>query len=388
MYKKLDKIVISHLMIILFWGLLFKNKMLVEGGPILNAVSLILFFTLYGLIYTEISNKKIPRFFSILVIFTSLLPLSLILINDFPYKVAFALISLASTSVFIKRYVILENIKYINILPISRKSTQIFTIGLVFFIFAVIYLFDIEQVMINIFTQIIFLIMEIFFILFLKEKELAFENTFKLYYLSDYMTSERDEFARIIHDDIIQDIFASRNYLSSKNPNIEYSKNILSNLEEKARKIMKFYQSSLFEKANLETSILAIFDNVSSLYPNRNIKIQRFINRNFIEDKRIIRLISIVSKELINNIYKHSEAKYLSYKLYKKENCVLIEIDSDGVSREDFNNIKESRRGVLLLNLLIGSNSGNIIYELNKDILSTRVYLEVDNSENYFVGRS
>ena len=115
MYKKLEKIVISHLMIILFWGLLFKNKMLVEEGPILNAVSLILFFTLYGLIYTEISNKKIPQRFSILVIFTSLLPLSLILINDLLYKAAFLFISLISTSVFIKRYLNLDNIKYVSI---------------------------------------------------------------------------------------------------------------------------------------------------------------------------------------------------------------------------------------------------------------------------------
>ena len=136
MYKKLEKIVISHLMIILFWGLLFKNNMLVKEDPILNAVSLILFFTLYGLIYTEITNKKIPQRFSVLVIFTSLLPLSLILINDLPYKFILVLISIISTCLFIKKYLVLENIKYINILPISRKSTQIFTIGLVFFIFA------------------------------------------------------------------------------------------------------------------------------------------------------------------------------------------------------------------------------------------------------------
>ena len=147
MYKKLEKIVISHLMIILFWGLLFKNKMLVEEGPILNGLSLILFFTLYGLIYTEISNRNIPQRFSILVIFTSFLPLSLILINDMPYKLIFALISIISTSLFIKKYLVLENIKYINILPISRKSSQIFTISLVFFIFAVIYLFDIDTLM-------------------------------------------------------------------------------------------------------------------------------------------------------------------------------------------------------------------------------------------------
>ncbi|MSS77254.1 histidine kinase [Anaerococcus sp. WCA-380-WT-2B] len=385
MYKKLEKIVISHLMIILFWGLLFKNKMLVKEGPILNAVSLILVFTLYGLIYTEISNKKIPQRFSVLVIFSSLLPLGLILINDLPYKLAFFLISLISTSLFIKRYIILDNVKYINILPISRKSTQIFTIGLVFFIFVVIYLFDIDTVMINIFIQIIFLITEFFFILFLKEKELAFEKTFKLYYLSDYMASERDEFAMIIHDDIIQDIFASKNYLSSKNPDIEYSKKILTSLEKKARNIMKFYQSSLFEKANLETSLSAIFDNVSSLYPNKNIKITKLIYSDLTEDKKLIRLISIISKELINNVYKHSDAKYLSYELYKKGNLVYIEMESDGASLVDFNKIRESKRGVLLLNLLIDSNSGNISYGLNKDILTTKVSLEVERDENYFV---
>ncbi|WP_296128858.1 histidine kinase [uncultured Anaerococcus sp.] len=359
--------------------------MLIEEGPILNGISLILFFTLYGLIYTEISNKNIPEKISIIAILTSLLPLSLILINALPYKFLFALISIISTSLFIKRYLILENIKYINILPISRKSTQIFTIGLVFFIFAVIYLFDIDTVMINIFIQIIFLITEFFFILFLKEKELAYDKTFKLYYLSDYMASERDEFARIIHDDIIQDIFASKNYLSSKNPDIEYTKNILRELEKKARNIMKFYQSSLFEKANLETSLLAIFDNVSSLYPDKNIEITKLIDRDLTEDKRLIRLIAIISKELINNVYKHSDAKYLSYKLYKKGNFVYIDMESDGASPADFNKIKDSKRGVLVIKLLIDSNAGNISYGLNKDILSTRVCLEVERDENYFV---
>lgn len=373
-------------MVILFWGLLFKNKTLVEEGPVLNAVSLILLYTLYGLIYTEISNKKIPGRISILTVFTSLLPLSLTLINTLPHKVVFALISIGSTSLFMKKYLVLENVKYINILPISRKSSQLFTLGLIFFICGVMYLFDIDLLMINIFIQIVFLIIEFFFILFLKEKELAFEKTFKLYYLSDYMARERDEFARIIHDDILQDIYASKNYLSSKNPDINYSKNILRELERKTRNLMKFYQSSLFEKADLEGSLLAIFDNVSSLYPHKNIEITKGIASDLTEDKRLIRLISIISKELINNVYKHSDANYLSYKLYKKGNFVYIEMESDGTGPDDYNKIKDSKRGVLLLNLLIDSNAGNISYGLNKDILSTRVCLEVDQDENYFVG--
>lgn len=59
-------------------------------------------------------------------------------------------------------------------------------------------------------------------------------------------------------------------------------------------------------------------------------------------------------------------------------------MESDGANLSDFNKIKESKRGVLLLKLLIDSKSGNISYSLNKDILTTKVSLEVEGNENYF----
>lgn len=86
--------------------------------------SLILFFTLYGLIYTEISNKKIPQRFSVLVILTSLLSLSLILINDLPYKVALFLISL----LFILR-IIIETKKYYIKKALVSKNGKFHFIG-------------------------------------------------------------------------------------------------------------------------------------------------------------------------------------------------------------------------------------------------------------------
>ena len=59
-------------------------------------------------------------------------------------------------------------------------------------------------------------------------------------------------------------------------------------------------------------------------------------------------------------------------------------MDSDGASPADFNKIKDSKRGVLVIKLLIDSNSGDISYGLNKDILTTKVSLEVIRDENYF----
>lgn len=121
-------------------------------------------------------------------------------------------------------------------------------------------------------------------------------------------------------------------------------KNILTKLEKKARDIMKFYQLSLFEKASFETSISTIFENVSSLYSHKDIEIEKVIDTGLIIDKDCMRVIFIISKELINNVYKHSDATYLNYKIYKKEEFILIEINSDGASLEDFANIKESKK--------------------------------------------
>ena len=90
----------------------------------------------------------------------------------------------------------------------------------------------------------------------------------------------------------------------------------------------------------------------------------------------MIKLISTISKELVNNIYKHSKGTYLTYKISEEENAIIIELKSDGTSSEDYERIRNSKRGVLLLNLLVDSNSGNIKYKLNGDILYTKVYLE------------
>lgn len=385
MYRRLLKIILGHLCIILYWGFLYKTGNIIKEIPVLNVVSIILLMTLYFLIYTEISNKKISLWISNIFTLISLFPLAMILGNFVKNQMIFGIISVASTFVYVKIYMNYPNARKINILPISKQATNIFAIFFLVVSILIIHLFNIGSFMINIFYQLIFLAIESFFVLFLKEKEDAYEKTYKLYYLSDYMANERDEFARIIHDDIIQDIFASKNYLSLKEPDIVHAKDILNKLEKKARDIMKFYQSSLFEKANLETSISAIFDNVSSLYVNKDIKVEKVIDSRLLVGKKCIRVISVISKELINNVYKHSNATYLNYKIYNKDDFLIIEIDSDGASSEDFNNIKESKRGVLLLNLLIDSNSGNITYELNEGVLSTTVVLEVESDENSFI---
>jgi len=270
-----------------------------------------------------------------------------------------------------------------NILPISKKMTKILTAAIVLISFTLIYFLDLNAFIMNIFNQLIFLIFELCFILFLIERENNYEKNFKLYYLSDYMGQERNEFARIVHDDIIQDIYAAKNYLSLKNPDINYSKEILNNLEEKSRNIMKFYQNYLFENLDLKENILSIFENIKNLYPNKNFKIEKIISDDIkkIENNSLKKIVNIVTKELINNIYKHSKGDYLIYKI-SIEDEIKIYIESNGNDEKDLERIKNSRRGVLLLELFL-ENKGSIVYKLDGEILKTEVRIEVDNENNF-----
>lgn len=383
MYKKLLKIILAHLAVIIYWGILYKLNLSIEDAPVINFVSFLLIFRIYIFIYTELSNKNIGKKYTIIFSLLSIVPIALSLQKNIDYKYVLIILSLVSSFIYAKRYLLIDHAKDINILPISKSSAQVFTILLAILSLLMIYLFDINSFVINIFMHTIMLLIESFFLIFIKEKELSYEKTYKLYYLAEYMSEERDDFARVIHDEIIQDIYASINYLSLKNPNVEYAKNVLSNLESKSRQIMKLYQANLFERADINTSIRSIIDNVSSLY-NKSLYINLNIDEKLFSesDVKLIKLVSVVSKELINNIYKHSKASFLNYNLYREEKNIIIEIESDGASDKDFKRINDSKRGLLLLKLLIDMNSGSLDYELNKDILKTKVILEVIDEDN------
>lgn len=351
MYKKLLKIILAHLAVIIYWGILYKLNLSIVDAPVINLMSFLLIFTIYILIYTELSNKNIDKKYTIIFSLLSIVPIAISLQKNIDYKYFFIILSLISSFIYAKKYLLIDHVKDLNILPISKASAQIFTILLATLSLLMIYLFDINTFVINVFMHIIMLLIESFFLIFIKEKELSYEKTYRLYYLAEYMSEERDDFARVIHDEIIQDIYASKNYLSLKNPDVEYAKNVLSNLESKSRQIMKLYQANLFERANINTSIRSIIDNVSSLY-NKSLNINLNIDEKFLSeiDIKLIKLISVVSKELINNIYKHSNASFLNYNLYREEKNIIIEIESDGASDVDFKRINESKRGLLLLN--------------------------------------
>ena len=243
-----------------------------------------------------------------------------------------------------------------------------------------------QFLVINIFNQVIFFACCLFFFLFLKDREDVYDKTFKLFYMSQYLASERENFARLIHDEVLQDIFAAKNYLSLKEPKVHEASDLLTKLNERLRKIMKFYQTSLFEDFGMEENIHGIFENVASLYPYKTPKIDKKIS-SALENLRgeEVKLIALITKELVNNIYKHSEATYIFYRLYEDRGFIIMEVESDGMAEGDFKNIEDSKRGVLLLKMLISSNEGEISYEDRGRTLYTKIRLRRFIDENSFI---
>lgn len=384
MGKRILKIIISHAALIFYWCCLYKVGEITKKDPIINLTSAALILIIYGFIYTEITKEEDKKTDG-LYIYASLLFFALALNKNFNFLMCFA-IGLLTSIFYIVKNLRKEKTFYISILPVSKKMTQVFTGIFISLIMILTYLLDLDALVINIFNQLIFFACCLFFFLFLKDREDVYDKTFKLFYMSQYLANERENFARFIHDEVLQDIFAAKNYLSLKEPKIHEASDLLTKLNERLRKIMKFYQTSLFEDFGMEENIHGIFQNVASLYPDKTTKIDKKIS-SALENLRgeEVKLIALITKELVNNIYKHSEATYIFYRLYEDRGFIIMEVESDGMAREDFKNIEDSKRGVLLLKMLISSNEGEISYEDRRRTLYTKIRLRRCRDENSFI---
>lgn len=383
-YKRILKIIISHAALIFYWSYLYKTGEITGKDPIINLTSAGLILIIYGFIYTEITKKEDKKTDG-LYIFASLLFFALALNKNLHFLICLGLGLVTSIFYIVKNYRKEKNF-YISILPISKKMTQVFTGIFICVIMLLTYLLDLDVLVVNIFNQVIFFACCLFFFLFLKDREDVYDKTFKLFYMSQYLASERENFARLIHDEFLQDIFAAKNFLSLKEPKVHEASDLLTKLNERLRKIMKFYQTSLFEDFGMEENIHGIFENLASLYPYKTPKIDKKIS-SALENLRgeEVKLIALITKELVNNIYKHSEATYIFYRLYEDRGFIIMEVESDGMAEGDFKNIADSKRGVLLLKMLISSNEGEISYEDRGRTLYTKIRLRRFIDENSFI---
>lgn len=362
--------------VILFLGLLILKETYIFVG-----ILMIVFFLIWSII--SIKERKLKDNLEMLVLF-----FLWILVYKFSLRYILLILILLGIYLFTRKNYSYKYIKKLNVLPIPKEYNNIFVIFFLVFLGLITFFFDLETIEINILINGFLVFFLIFFYINLESMAGINREMESFYLLLNYIEEERDEFSRILHDEVIQDIKASKNFLVLKEPDLEYSVNILTNLEDKLRKTMNFYSAHVFDYFSLYENMENMIMSIKNLYPEKKIDINLDIDSELSErlEQSAYKIVIQISKELINNIYKHSDATFISCNYELKDEKILIRLISDGTDEEDYNKIEDSIGGILMLKLLINKKQGEIKYFLDGELLTTEINLDLEIlNENTFI---
>lgn len=335
MKSKYSIYILLHIAIIVMWSFFYKFNLITNDAVEINALSMILLVCFISALYVYIMTSQ-------------------------------------------KKTDIVDSIDYT--VPILFCSSMIHRTGII--VVYISYIFDWDSFCLNMIFQVFMLLFEILTMIHIEDRQEFYREISSFFFLTKYINTERENFSRILHDDIVQDIRASYNLLALEQPDIVLSKKVLLNLEDRARKMMNFYSANIFLEYGAYINLENMLNSIQAIYPNKKVQLKIDINEKaekYLKNKVHLEMLLQISKELINNIFKHSNATYIKYEIKLDENMVLIiNCKSDGASAIDYENIFKSKGGVLLLRVLVEANNGKLTYNYSNGILWSSVELEVD----------
>lgn len=276
----------------------------------------------------------------------------------------------------------------LTILPVTKNKAQYVLIWAIPFLTVILYVFDLSTLQINVLFQMMMLLFESFAMIHLSDMDVHYREMTAYYHLTKYITDEREDFSRILHNDILQDICGAKNLLSMKTPETEETKKVLGELEKRMRKMMNFYSTNVFSDYASWESMAYMIDSVKAIYPTRNINVNCTIHdsvKRHLKKDGYFELMVQIGKELINNIYKHSSATFVNFDIdFDERENIRITCESNGAKPEDIEKIEASKSGILFLKVLAHKYGGDIRYSIKDDILMTEIVMEREN-ENLIV---
>ncbi len=363
------------------WNVLsvsFIAALMYDGFSILYTGIFLAFALIIGIILvrTDASQGKIVRLlFGIVAIILSffhfqILPAVTILVGMF-------------LGIFLDyRY---RNLKQINILPIAQRKARYVLVFMIPLFTVVLYCFDLSTLQVNVFFQLIMLLFESFAVIHLGDMEARYKELTKYYGLTNYIANEREDFSRVLHNDVLQDIGGAKNLLSLRSPDIDETKRILSDLELRVRNIMNFYSSNIFSGYSSWEHIEYMLAAIKKLYPKKDILVDFTIDgeaRIALKKGDSLEQAMQIIKELVNNVYKHAAATFIHLEIVlNEESKLVITCQNDGAKPSDIENILSSKGGMLFLTVLINGNGGNIQYLEKDGILTATAVLGRKNED-------
>ncbi|MBO3443856.1 ATP-binding protein [Clostridium sp. CCUG 7971] len=215
--------------------------------------------------------------------------------------------------------------------------------------------------------------------------------------LNQLLNEERlkTEFATFLHDEVLQDLLSVKN-MTSRSNRPEVQKIIyetLDNLNVHIRNQMHDYHPIILKSLTLKENLANLIEGVSETFPNREIKVSFECSDNLFIAKPYDILIYRLTKELLTNIFKHSDGKHAWIILSVERNVLRLSVCDNGSQSISIENAEKpnkiKHKGLSSIKEQIEDLGGHIIFSKNIP-QGARIEIEIimngDDSYKHFIG--
>lgn len=142
----------------------------------------------------------------------------------------------------------------------------------------------------------------------------------------------REEFADYLHDEVLQDLHAVRNLLNcpDRPEMLELASDTLDGLNARIRKQMQDYHPVLRRGLTPRENYSMLIETVSAAFPGRKLRIRFDCPEDLFLVEPYDMLIFRIIRELLTNIYKHSDGDQAQISLSQKKAVIRLAVSDNG----------------------------------------------------------
>lgn len=146
------------------------------------------------------------------------------------------------------------------------------------------------------------------------------------------------DFSNFLHDNVLQDLLSIKNMTSkSYRPEVQdIIYETLNNLNTRIRKQMQDYHPVILKNLTIKENYQSLIESVSLLFPQRNILVAfKCSDTLFLVEPYDILIYRII-KELLTNVYKHSNGSHAWITLSLEKDIIKLSVSDNGVANISF----------------------------------------------------
>lgn len=189
----------------------------------------------------------------------------------------------------------------------------------------------------------------------------------------------KNEFATFLHDEILQDLLSVKN-MTSKSNRPEVQKIIydtLDNLNVHIRDQMQNYHPIILKSLTLKENLDNLLEGIDETFPNKDINISFECTNNLFIAEPYDMLVYRWIKELLTNVYKHSDGNRAWIILSSNKNILKLCVCDNGNQRLSIDPIKKNtkHKGLFSIKEQVEKIGGNIFFS---KIIPQGVRIEIE----------